>query len=122
MTPKDLKLFDICKLRNGTYAIVLPNSLDETYGLGLFDTDMCVGYLGDYTDNFIKNLDNCSHYDIMGIFRFSSAYVLLQDFFNDKFDFKIPSYHKPIWQRTEPKKLTIKEISKLLGYEVEIVA
>lgn len=51
-------------------------------------------------------------YDIMKIYE-SKAYVL-EDLFDDK-------YLECIWKRKEPKKMTLEQISKALGYEVEVI-
>lgn len=39
----------------------------------------------------------------------------------DTFD-EITTVNDPIWERKEPKKMTISEIEKELGYEVEVIA
>lgn len=124
MTPKDLKVFDICKLRNGKYAMVFPNDNDKIYGLGLFVVSEigCIGYLRNYTNDFINNMDNNKYscYDIMKIYRSNSEYSNTRRFFEDVLDKNETLNGKVIWSRK--KKLTVTEISKLLGYEVEIVA
>ncbi len=51
-------------------------------------------------------------YDIMKIYE-SNAYVL-EDLFNN-------NYLTCIWERKEPKKMTLAQISEALGYEVEVV-
>lgn len=51
-------------------------------------------------------------YDIMKIYE-SKAYVLSNLFDND--------YLTCIWERKEPKKMTLEQISEALGYEVEVV-
>ena len=51
-------------------------------------------------------------YDIMKIYE-SKAYVLEGLFDNN--------YLTCIWERKEPKKMTLEQISKVLGYEVEII-
>lgn len=37
------------------------------------------------------------------------------------FNLMIRTNCKPIWERKEPKKMTVEEICRVLGYEVEIV-
>ena len=51
-------------------------------------------------------------YDIMKIYE-SKAYVL-EDLFDNK-------YLTCIWERKEPNKMTLEQISKALGYEVEVI-
>ena len=51
-------------------------------------------------------------YDIMKIYE-SKAYVL-EDLFDN-------NYLECIWERKEPKKMTLAQISEALGYEVEVI-
>ena len=67
-----------------------------------------------YDNNFIDIGEDAKafngDYDIMKIYE-SKAYVL-EDLFDD-------NYLECIWERKEPKKMTLEQISKALGYEVE---
>ena len=69
-----------------------------------------------YDNNFIDIAEDAKafngDYDIMKIYE-SKAYVL-EDLFDN-------NYLDCIWERKEPKKMTLAQISKALGYEVEII-
>lgn len=69
-----------------------------------------------YDNNFV-DIGECAKefngdYDIVKIYE-SKAYVL-EDLFNNH-------YLTCIWERKEPKKMTLAQISKALGYEVEVI-
>ena len=68
-----------------------------------------------YDNNFIDICEDAKafngDYDIMKIYE-SKAYVL-----EDLFDNNCLTC---IWERKEPKKMTLEQISKALGYEVEV--
>ena len=51
-------------------------------------------------------------FDVMKIY--TSKAFILNSLFNDK-------YLECIWERKEPKKMTLAQISKALGYEVEVI-
>ena len=85
-------------LRNVNDTIIVSN-FDEWFK-ATYDENLC---------------DNCYYeetFDIMKIYE-SKAYVL-EDLFND-------NYLECIWERKEPKKMTLAQISKALGYEVEVI-
>ena len=69
-----------------------------------------------YDNNFIDIAEDAKafngDYDIMKIYE-SKAYVL-EDLFDD-------NYLECIWERKEPKKMTLAQISEALGYEVEVI-
>ena len=69
-----------------------------------------------YDNNFIDIEEDAKafngDYDIMKIYE-SKAYVL-EDLFDN-------NYLECIWERKEPKKMTLAQISEALGYEVEII-
>ena len=69
-----------------------------------------------YDNNFIDIAEDAKafngDYDIMKIYE-SKAYVL-EDLFDN-------NYLDCIWERKEPKKMTLAQISKALGYEVEVI-
>ena len=69
-----------------------------------------------YDNNFIDIEEDAKafngDYDIMKIYE-SKAYVL-EDLFDD-------NYLECIWERKEPKKMTLAQISEALGYEVEVI-
>ena len=130
MTLNDLTTFDICKFKNGTFAMVFPNKNDLIYGLSLWSNmAITLCYLCKYNFDFTCKMDieDAEGYNIVKIYKplFCQCGVV-KDFFNGKLDesyfLKNHDLFSLIWQRKEPKKLTIKEISELLGYEVEIIA
>ena len=51
-------------------------------------------------------------FDVMKIY--TSNALILNNLFND-------NYLECIWERKEPKKMTLAQISKALGYEVEVI-
>ena len=54
MTLGDITTFDICKLKNGTFAMVFPNRNDKTYGLSLWQSNATsLYYLCNYDFDFI---------------------------------------------------------------------
>ena len=69
-----------------------------------------------YDNNFIDVGEDAKalngDYDIMKIYE-TKAYVL-EDLFDN-------NYLDCIWERKEPKKMTLAQISKALGYEVEVI-
>ena len=71
------------------------------------------GYIGiDYDKDLNENKYCQEDFDIMKIYE-SKAYVL-EDLFDD-------NYLECIWERKEPKKMTLAQISEALGYEVEVI-
>ena len=65
-----------------------------------------------YDEELNENEYFDEEYDIMKIYE-SNAYVL-EDLFNN-------NYLTCIWERKEPKKMTLAQISEALGYEVEVI-
>lgn len=65
-----------------------------------------------YDGNLCENYYNNENFDIMKIY-ISSARIL-SSLFKD-------NCLTCIWERKEPKKMTLKQISEVLGYEVEVV-
>lgn len=71
------------------------------------------GYIGLHYDKKLnENQYFIEDYDIMKVYA-SEAFVL-----NSLFD---DQYLECIWERKEPKKMTLAQISEALGYEVEVV-
>ena len=128
MTLGDITTFDICKLKNGSFAMVFPNRNDKTYGLSLWQSNATsLYYLCSYNCDFICTANSDTDgYCIEKIYRPLHPCNAARNFFLEKIDnnyfLKNHDLFRLIWQRKEPKKLTVKEISELLGYEVEIVA
>ena len=65
-----------------------------------------------YDENLCENYYHDETFDIMKIYE-SKAYVL-EDLFDN-------NYLDCIWERKEPKKMTLAQISEALGYEVEVI-
>ena len=65
-----------------------------------------------YDENLCENYYYEETFDIMKIYE-SKAYVL-EDLFDN-------NYLDCIWERKEPKKMTLAQISEALGYEVEVI-
>ena len=80
--------------------------------------DMIIGssfdgwFKATYDENLCENYYYEETFDIMKIYE-SKAYVL-EDLFDD-------NYLDCIWERKEPKKMTLAQISEALGYEVEVI-
>ena len=71
------------------------------------------GYIDiDYDKDLNENKYCQEDFDIMKIYE-TKAYVL-EDLFNN-------DYLECIWERKEPKKMTLAQISEALGYEVEVI-
>lgn len=65
-----------------------------------------------YDEKLNENKYHIENFDIMKIYE-SNAYVL-EDLFDNQ-------YLHCIWERKEPKKMTLAQISEALGYEVEVI-
>ena len=66
----------------------------------------------DYDDELNENRYFDKNFDVMKIY--TSNALILNILFND-------TYLECIWERKEPKKMTLAQISKELGYEVEVI-
>ena len=66
----------------------------------------------DYDEELNENRYFYKDFDVMKIY--TSKAFILNSLFNDK-------YLECIWERKEPKKMTLAQISKALGYEVEVI-
>ena len=64
-------------------------------------------YFNKYFDKYFNK-----DFDVMKIY--TSKSFILNNLFND-------NYLECIWERKEPKKMTLAQISKELGYEVEVI-
>lgn len=71
--------------------------------------ELCSNYSEDMTNN------NSHDWDIMEVYRAKESYVAAWEFQGSK------ALFKQMYKRTEPKKMTVSEVSKLLGYEVEVI-
>ena len=65
-----------------------------------------------YDEELNENLYFDKDFDVMKIY--TSKAFILNSLFND-------DYLECIWERKEPKKMTLAQISKALGYEVEVI-
>lgn len=66
----------------------------------------------DYDEELNENRYFDKDFDVMKIY--TSKAFILNNLFND-------NYLECIWERKEPKKMTLAQISKELGYEVEVI-
>ena len=114
MELKDLNTCDWVVLRKGTEMMVVkdvntaPRGHQDVALLGR--EGFCIGA------NYTKNLQNERDYncDIMEVWSYDGEI--------SGATFKFNKYlYKKVWQRTEPKELTMEELTKELGYEVKIV-
>ena len=65
-----------------------------------------------YDEELNENLYFDKDFDVMKIY--TSKAFILNNLFND-------NYLECIWERKEPKKMTLAQISEALGYEVEVI-
>lgn len=108
VAPKDLiEVGSVVECRYGTKYIYLNGLFLNSDGA----TRMDDGGLDDFSADLIYLAEN-EVFDIMRIYKSESK--KLDDLFN-------PVYLTPVWERKEPKEMTIKEIEKELGYPVKIV-
>ena len=102
----ELKEGMIVECRNGSRYLLRKRS----------DKLICSNFDSWFTATYDEKLNENEYYvedfDIMKIYE-SKANVL-RDLFNDK-------YFTCIWERKEPKKMTLAQISEALGYEVEVI-
>lgn len=110
-TKADLKAGYLVKDRQGDIKMVMPtqDSMIVVYKDGASWGDM--NYIND--DLTYKDSRH-NEFDIMKVYGFSKYGI-------EVLGFKIGN--RPLlWERKEPKKMTVAEIEKALGYEVEIVS
>ena len=72
--------------------------------------DKCISI--DYDEELNDNRYFYKDFDVMKIY--TSKSFILNNLFND-------NYLECIWERKEPKKMTLAQISEALGYEVEVI-
>lgn len=119
-TKKDLKEFDIVKLRNGEVFIILNIPMAKE-GLGIFNKKhyWCYKYLDGYSSHLSDRED--PNDDIVAVKRranrlLASAWVTLENFFDGMVDYNWT------WTRPEePVEMTLEEVCKALGKEIKIV-
>lgn len=108
VSPKDLiEVGSIVECRYGTKYIYLNGLFLNSNGEARMDG----GGLDDFTADLIHLGEN-ECFDIMKIYKSESEN--LDDLFK-------PEYLTPVWEREDPREMTIKEIEKELGYPVKIV-
>lgn len=122
-TKKDLKEFDVVKLRNGEILIVMKNGLSKE-GYGIFSPAHfgCYQYFEDYNDDLTR-IEGKNQDDIVAIKRYDSnhSYSHISDFFdNSSAKFTYPDYDWD-WERKEVEEMTLEEVCKALGKEIKIV-
>lgn len=110
-TKADLKVGYLVVDRDGNIKMVMPtqDGMIVVYRDGTTWGDMnCINDDLTYHNNYHN------HFDIMKVYGFSKYGM-------EALGFKIGK--RPLlWERKEPKKMTVAEIEKALGYEVEIVS
>lgn len=121
-TLKDLRSGYLVELRNGrkylvtrvgrfTRALVRPGSIQWHYLESTYSDDMTS-----------KKTLPCTPYSRVGELDIMKVWGLQEDtsLYHKALECE-PTGRKLLWSRQEAKKLTVDQISKLLGYEVEIV-
>lgn len=111
-TKNDLKLGYLVQLRNGKMKMVMPKECN----IILTDLDGDWHSLLSYREDLLYEecLDRKMEYDIMKIFGHSIYATHVFDLTG--------GYRPLLWERKEKKKMTVSEIEKELGYEVEIIS
>lgn len=104
----ELKEGMIIECRNGDRYLLRQN-LNE---LTLICSNFGGWFQAIYDEELNENEYHKKNFDIMKIYK-SKAHMLA-DLFND-------TYLTCIWKRKEPKKMTLAQISEVLGYEMEII-
>lgn len=104
----ELKEGMIVECRNGDRYLLRRNLNESTLIFSKIDRWFATTYDEELNENKYHNED----LDIMKVYE-SKAYVL-----NSLFD---DDYLECIWERKEPKKMTLAQISEALGYEVEVI-
>lgn len=110
MTKSDLRTGMLVTFRNGKKMCVYLNVDTSLCKSQNVLTDGVTWMDFDYVNDDLTNLSS-SYFDIMEI----EVPIIATD---------IP-YHngtKSIWQRQKPKKMTVAEVEKILGYKVEIIS
>lgn len=104
MKKSDLKTGMVVECRNGKKYMYIETEL--IHGVFICST----GYINtDFNDDFKNAYSRC--YDIMKIYQANNAYQLVQQNWDDM---------QLVWERQEPRKMTLAEIEKELGYSVEM--
>lgn len=114
MELKDLKTGMIVELRDGNRYVVIANSA-ATLGMNIEKDDFTYFYLAHSYNSYNEDFTHKGNrrLDIVKISQIQMTEM--SDFV------RIVNGAIPIWERAKPKKMTVSEICKELGYEVEIV-
>lgn len=109
MQKSDLKVGYVVKTRDGHLRMVMNTKCD----------DICLVRKGGYTflDGLTDDLTDDGgdkEFDVMEVYGFAPPF--------DSLAVKISTECRDLlWKRSEPKKMTVAEVCKALGYDVEIV-
>lgn len=104
MKKSDLKTGMVVECKNGRKYMYIET--ESIRGVFICST----GYINaDFNDDFKNAYSRC--YDIMKIYQADNEYQLVQQNWDDM---------QLAWERQEPRKMTLAEIEKKLGYSVEI--
>lgn len=111
MELKDLKTGMVVELRDGNRYVVIANSA-ATLGMNTEKDDSTYFYLAHSYNSYNEDFTHKKHrrLDIVKI-----SQIQMSDFV------RIVNVSIPILERAKPKKMTVSEICKELGYDVEIV-
>lgn len=117
MTKNELQNGDIVQLRNGNFYIYMDGNIDSFIGL----SSGCerIGVY-EYADDL--SLSGCPEFDVMHVYRYNDLFVgsFLREIVRNPASCAIMCTH--IFERkSNPKKMTVSEISEALGYDVEII-
>lgn len=106
MELKDLKTGMVVETRNGTKYLIV-NRDGKLYGIG---TNSYMSLDGKYPHKSNMTWPDGSDLDIMKVFKPASG----------SFNHMLSDERNCIWKREKVRKMTVSEICKELGYEVEI--
>jgi hypothetical protein len=117
----DTSYDDICILRNGKKVVVLRNDNSKS---ALVDIRTGVEYLEENYDASTWKHDEDENLDVMEVYHTTGSYTTRDviKFITGNITFeKFKGMCDCTYKRAEVKKMTVAEINKALGYEVEIV-
>lgn len=120
MKKSDLRNGDIVKTREGNKYIVLLNAglyKGGTEDLLINLMDGCYLRLSGYKEDLTWYDEEAKNFDIVSI----CAFDYVGDNLRQHGLTQVTAGYKWTWKRTEAKKMTVSEICKELGYDIEIV-
>ena len=110
MKKSDLRTGDIIERRNGSIEMYITSTVNLAQGVFICK-DGGFNKASEITDD-MKGIYDAPGWDIVNVRRPDwTHHLALNNWSNAPL----------IWERTEPKKMTIAEISEALGYEVEVI-